>query len=203
MERPLPSLISCQKKANISQGIIVGNLIAFLHAISALIIVVTLYFIVKKAFLTSFEDLRRIIRVISYTLIILIGLFLLLKTLVDLSKKKSLQKNSIIYEQVNMKSMLPLVLAIGMIPCPGAVIILLFSISMGVLKIGIMLTLIMALGMAVTISAVGVLTIITKQGVLRFVFRQSKVRNIFQVTSGILGSLLILFFGTFLLLGSI
>ena len=191
------------KKANISKGIIAGNLIAFFHAISALIVVLTLYFIVKKTFLTSFEDLRRITQVISYVLIILIGLFLLMKSLVDLSKKKSLQKDSITYEQVNMKSMLPIVLAIGMIPCPGAVIILLFSISMGVLNIGIMLTLIMALGMAVTISSVGVLTIITKQGVLKFVFRQSKMRNIFQVTSGIIGSLLILSFGTFLLLGSI
>jgi ABC-type nickel/cobalt efflux system permease component RcnA len=95
------------------------------------------------------------------------------------------------------------IIAVGMIPCPGAVIILLFSISMDVLKIGIILALIMALGMAVTISSVGVLTIIVKQGVLKFVSGRNRVGDIFQAATGIIGSLLILLLGAFLFIGSI
>ena len=191
------------KRANIRKGIIIGNLIAFLHVGSALIIVLILYLIVKRAYLTSFEDLSRIIKLISYALITLIGLFLLIKTFVDLRKKNSSQEDGIFYNQMDTRSMILPIIAVGMIPCPGAVIILLFSISMDVLKIGIILALIMALGMAVTISSVGVLTIIVKQGVLKFVSGRNRVGDIFQAATGIIGSLLILLLGAFLFIGSI
>lgn len=191
------------KKANIKKGILLGNLIAFLHVGSALIIVLILYLIVKRAYLTSFEDLSRIIKLISYALIALIGLFLLIKTFVDLRRKKGRQEDGISHDQTDTRNMIPVAVAVGMIPCPGAVIILLFSISMDVLKIGIILALIMALGMAVTISSVGVLTIITKRGVLKFVSGRNRVRDVFQAAVEITGSLLILLLGAFLFIGSI
>ena len=191
------------KKADIRKGIIIGNLIAFLHVGSALIIVLILYLIVKRAYLTSFEDISRIIKLISYALIALIGLFLLIKTFVDLRRKKGRQEDGISYDQMDTRSMIFPIIAVGMIPCPGAVIILLFSISIDMLKIGIILALIMALGMAVTISSVGVLTIIAKRGVLKFASGRNRVGDIFQAATGIIGSLLILLLGAFLFIGSI
>lgn len=191
------------RQANIKKGIIVGNLIAFLHVVSASIIVLILYLIVKKMYLSTFEDLSRTIKLMSYALIALIGLFLLIATFIDLRKRKSFGESNISYNQRDTKDIIPVAFAVGMVPCPGAVIILLFSISMDVLEIGIILIFIMALGMAVTISSVGILTIITKQSVLRFISGKGKMRNIFQATTRIIGSLLILFLGTLLFIGSI
>ncbi|MCK4532231.1 hypothetical protein KAU39_00465 [bacterium] len=194
------------KQADIKKGIIVGSLIAFLHVFSALVIVLILYLIVQQAYLISFENLSRTIKLISYALIALIGLFLLIKAFIDLGKfidlrkrkKNSVLEEDISYSKINTKNIIPVAFAVGMIPCPGAVIILLFSISMDVLKVGVISIFSMAMGMAVTISLVGVLTIVSKRGVLKFIAGKSKVRDIFQISTQIFGSLFILFLGIIL-----
>ena len=191
------------KQANIKKGILVGNAIAFLHAGSALIIVFIFQFIVKQAHLTAFEDVSRTIRLISYAFIALIGLFLLIRTWLDLRRKKDHPENSLSYDDAKPENMIPVAIAVGLIPCPGAVIILLFSSSMGVLKLGVLLTLIMAAGMGVTISSVGVLTIVTKRGVLKFISERSKARTVFQAATAIVGSGFILLLGLLLFMGSL
>jgi ABC-type nickel/cobalt efflux system permease component RcnA len=45
-------------------------------------------------------------------------------------------------------------LATGMTPCPGAVLMMLFCLSLGMAWLGVVLALVMSLGMALTISAV-------------------------------------------------
>lgn len=190
------------EQADIKKGIIVGNLIGFLHAGSALIIVLILYFIIKKSFMHSFEDLSRIIKLISYGLITLIGLFLLVKTLVDLRRQGS-SKEKNIQDAMNTKSIIPFSFAVGMIPCPGAMIILLFSLSLGILSIGIISTFFMALGMATTISLVGILTIVTKYWAIKIFPSKGKSKVIFKTSASIIGSLLILFLGIFLFTGTI
>jgi ABC-type nickel/cobalt efflux system permease component RcnA len=188
------------KKANIKTGILMGSLIAFMHACSALIIVLTLYAIIKKSFLSSFENLSSIIRLISYGLITIIGLFLLLKSVINPGKKKNFQTSK---NYILDKGMLPIIFAIGIIPCPGAVIILLFSISMEILKVGIISTFFMATGMAFTISSVGILTIITKKGILKLASDKNRLITIFQKALELIGASLILLFGLFLFLYNI
>ncbi len=190
------------ERANIKKGIIVGGLIGFLHAGSALIVILSLYFIIKQSFLSSFEDISRVIRLISYGLITLIGLLLLVKTIIELKRQGS-SGNHIHDSTANTKSIVPFSIAVGMIPCTGTVIILLFSISMDVLTIGMISTFFMGLGMATTISLVGISTIATKQGISRFVFTESKMRTIFQNVVSLVGTLLIIFLGVFLFTGAI
>ena len=191
------------REANVKKGIIVGNLIAFFHAGSSLIIVLILYLIVKKTYLTSFENLSGAIKIISYALITLLGLFLLIKAIIELYRIKNGQREISCRIKSNNKSIIPLVFAVGIIPCPGAVIILLFSISMDVLSVGMISIFSMAMGMAVTISLVGVLTIDSKQGVVKFISGKSKVRDVFQVCTQILGSLFILVLGIVLFVGTL
>jgi ABC-type nickel/cobalt efflux system permease component RcnA len=189
------------KQANIKKGIIVGNAIAFLHAGSALAIVLSLQFVARQAVLTSFEEVSRTIQLVSYALIAMIGLFLLIQTCTNLRRKKNRPENSLSYEDAEPKNMIPVAIAVGLIPCPGAVIILLFSSAMGVLKLGVLLTLMMALGMGVTISSVAVLTIVAKRGILKFVSGKPEVIAGFQAATGIAGSAFIFLLGLFLFLG--
>jgi len=60
-----------------------------------------------------------------------------------------------------------LVLAAGLTPCPSGIIVLLFALANGVLRVGIEACLVMALGMGVTVSAIGVATILARRAVLR------------------------------------
>ena len=45
-------------------------------------------------------------------------------------------------------------LAVGMVPCPGVVLVMLFCISMGMTLLGVMLSCCVALGMAATLTLV-------------------------------------------------
>ncbi len=184
------------ERAQVKKGIVVGTLIGFLHAGSALILVLVLYFIIQQSFLRPLEDLSRIIKLISYSLITLIGLFLLSKTIIGLRKEKRAEKR--INDSSVTKSIIPFAIAVGIIPCTGAVIVLLFSISMGILGIGIISTLCMALGMATTISLVGVSTILAKKGVTKFIINRPKVNMILQTTLSIIGALLLTLLGILL-----
>ena len=189
------------KQAHITKGIVLGNAIAFLHAASALVIVFSLQLLARQAVLTSFEAISRTVQLVSYALIAMIGLFLLIRTCRNLRRKKDHPGNSLSYEDAKPRNMIPVAIGVGLIPCPGAVIILLFSSAMGVLKLGVLLTLMMALGMGVTISSVAVLTIVAKRGVLKFVSGKPGVIVGFQAATGIAGSAFIFLLGLFLFMG--
>ena len=186
------------ERAEVKKGIVVGTLIGFLHAGSALILVLVLYFIIQQSFLRPLEDLSRIIKLISYSLITLIGLFLLLKAVINLIKRRKREGKSIYNSFETTKSIIPFAIAVGIIPCTGAVIVLLFSISMGILGIGIVSTFCMALGMSTTISLVGVSTILAKKGVTRFLINRTKASSILQTALSIIGALLLTLLGILL-----
>lgn len=55
-------------------------------------------------------------------------------------------------DRTDIKSLVVTALAIGMVPCPGAALILLFSLTLGVLTTGLWAMLCIAAGMAITSS---------------------------------------------------
>lgn len=59
------------------------------------------------------------------------------------------------------------ILAIGLRPCTGAIVVLVFSLSQGVLWAGVAATFAMAIGTAITVSAIAVLSVLAKSTALR------------------------------------
>jgi nickel/cobalt exporter len=187
-------------KAHIKKGIFVGCTIGFLHAFSALVLVLILYFIIKNSTLQNVESMSRLMKMISYCLIALIGLFLIVKNVFNIKRKRAIEDKET-GSLKSTKSIIPFSFAVGLIPCTGATIVLLFSLSLGVLKIGIISTISMALGMATTISTVGVFTIFTKESVIKLLSRKSKIGLVLQETLSIVGGCLIFSLGILLFLG--
>jgi len=184
---------------NIKKGIAVGCIIGFLHAFSALFLVLLLYFTIKKAHLNNIEDMSRIIKLISYALIAGIGLFLLTKKAYDIRRSRDVEGKQ--FKNKNTQSIIPFAFAVGLVPCTGSTIVLLFSLSLGVLKIGIISIVFMALGMATTISMVGILTILAKSKVKKMFSEKSKRYLLFQNIVSILGAFLIFSLGVILFMG--
>ncbi len=185
------------EETNIKKGITVGCIIGFLHATSALVLVLILYFTIKKAYLNNIESMSRTIKIISYSLIAGIGLFLLIKNIYNTNRKKNIKGEGI----KPFQSAIPFSLAVGLIPCTGATIVLLFSLSLGVLKIGIISTFFMALGMAVTISSVGILTVLAKDNFKKILLKRSKLGFLIQRIFSVGGAFLIFALGVTLMLG--
>ncbi len=187
------------EETNIKKGIAVGCIIGFLHATSALFLVLLLYFTIKKAHLNNIEEMSRTIKLVSYALIAVIGLFLLAKKVYDIRKRRGFKGEEI--EIQNTQSIIPFAIAVGLVPCTGSTIVLLFSLSLGVLKIGIISIIFMALGMATTISIVGILTILAKSKVKKILSEKSNGYSLFQNIVSVLGAFLIFMLGAILFLG--
>lgn len=188
------------RRSSAKRSILLGNLISLFHALSGIGIVLILYFIMKTAYLSSFEAISHKVMLVSYSLIVVIGLGLLLNSLFHMRKRPSpVAEKRDLNESPDQKGMLPLALAVGMVPCPGVVIIMLFALSANLLATGLVMSFMMALGMAATISSAGVLAILGQEGLLRGLSRKERAQHIVQESLSLLGSLLIIAFGAMLL----
>jgi len=192
------------RHANIIQGFISGGLIGILHAFSAVIIISILYIVIRASYLTNFENINIIVKIVSALLIIGIGLFFLIQTFYRrfLPDKKD-NEHSNERKNTNMKSLVAIAVAVGVVPCPGAAIILLFSINKNIIMLGIVSVILMSIGMALTISVIAVLTIKAKHYALQLTQGKSRFYKGFAFSTKIFGNILIIIFGIILLLSAI
>ena len=131
-----------------------GNILAASHGLSGLLMVLGVKFILKVSVSGSLASATRITQLASYVLIIILGLFLFLRKLpVWKNQEKGQPKDALCFNQKLTASIAPAVF-IGMIPCPGVVLAVLFCLSMDMTGFGIILAIAVTLGMSVTLSAV-------------------------------------------------
>lgn len=193
------------RKASIKKSIFLGILISFFHAFSGIVIVLALYFVIKTAYLSPFEAISRKIKFVSYSLILLIGLLLLLNSIFNIKaglNSNTGKKNPLNEIQKN-KDLLPIAFAVGMVPCPGVVIIMLFALSFNLLIIGVAMSFIMAMGMAITITMAGIISILGREGIVKGLGQREGVLLMFQKGLAVFGSLIIITLGGVLLAGAL
>ncbi len=191
------------KKAKMLKGIFVGTAIAFIHTLSAVVMVLGIYFIVKQAYLSSFERFSRFIKIISFSMISIIGGYMLISAILSIRKKASNKSGTGDIQELSMKEMLSVIIPIGIIPCPGAAIILLFFLSLDLVWLGVVSAFFVALGMAVIISLVCLLTILAKKGALKAFGGHGKGMKTFESVTEIISSMLIILVGLFMLFMSV
>ena len=97
----------------------------------------------------------------------------------------------------------PLALAIGIRPCTGAIAILIFSLSQGLLWAGVFATFAMALGTAITVSALAVVAVGSRDLAAWLGGGQSGWGWHVRTAAGIGGALAVIAFGLILFIGSL
>ena len=110
-----------------------------------------------------------LLEAVSYGLILLIGLVLLWQALAGGGHGAGCGCSHV-HEHVHDRDhALPVGLGLGagLIPCPSAVILMLFAIANGAFFLGVQATLALAAGMALTVAAVGVLSVFARRGLVR------------------------------------
>jgi len=89
-------------------------------------------------------------------------------------------------------------LAVGMVPCPGAVLVMLYAIANDMIYPGFLLVAAMSAGIGLTIAILGVATILLRQFATRFIENSgggvAVVR--FRTLSNTIGALLVIVIGT-------
>jgi len=182
------------------RGIFLGTSIAFLHGFSGVALVLAVHFVLKKGIAGSLDAVTRTTQLISYSLIALLGAVLLIKILISWyaqhSNNGSNQRHGSEEKEQNPFAM---ALAVGMIPCPGVVLVMLFCLSMNMVGLGLLLACFLILGMATTVSAVGVAALAGKNLALGSVERRHKTVEILQHGIEIAAALLITALGVLFL----
>jgi ABC-type nickel/cobalt efflux system permease component RcnA len=101
----------------------------------------------------------------------------------------------------SVKQAAAVVLAVGIRPCTGAILVLIFALSQGMFWAGVLATFAMALGTAITVSALAVLAVGSRDTAAMLVGGRWADR--IYSGAGVLGALLVLLFGVALLYGAI
>ncbi|WP_349358318.1 nickel/cobalt transporter [Stappia sp.] len=93
------------------------------------------------------------------------------------------------------------ILAVGLRPCTGALVVLVFAISQGLMLAGVAATFAMALGTGMTVSVLAMLAVTAKSAALKVTGAQSAVL-VHRVVEG-LGAILVLLLGTSLFVAAL
>jgi len=176
-------------KSDYKKAFKMGFLIAVIHAISALVVTFGIYFLLKKMFRQHFNNFSEMSMLISATLIILVGLYLIWHSY---NHRKEKEKNI----EKSAKSELAIAFSAGVVPCPGVMTIVLFCIMLGHYTLGLLSAIAMSIGMGLTISVAGILSIaLNKRG---YTFLDTKGYILEMI-----GGTLVVTLGTFLLFSAI
>jgi ABC-type nickel/cobalt efflux system permease component RcnA len=197
---------------SLRKGFTMGVLIAIFHVLSSIIVVLAMDFAVRQATGQAPSDYRTI-RLGSYALIIAIGA-VMLRSAIQASRQSRKTEHAhaghdhhhehhdclacSALENKNKGAGTWLALAVGIVPCTGALLVLLFGVANDLLFPAILMVAAISAGMALAMSGIGVLAILGR----RVAFRRMKADDPRRVsfTSGlrITGAACVLLIGTLL-----
>lgn len=100
------------------------------------------------------------------------------------------------------REQLGVVLGVGLRPCSGALVVLVFALSQGILPAGIAAVFLMGLGTAITVSALAVLAVGAKGFAARYLGAEGKLGGRLVWWAELCGALVVFAFGAVLLLAS-
>jgi len=189
------------------KGIRMGMMIAVFHVLSSIVVVLLADFAVRQATGQAPSDYRAI-RLGSYAAIAAIGGWMLWKAL---RKKRHNHDHDHSHDSENdhhhdgcdacaalqkeSKGMGGwLALAVGSVPCTGALLVLLFGMANDLLAPAILMVVAISAGMAIAMSGIGILAIIGRRAVDRRMTGRS--RNRFAAGARIVGASAVLTVGT-------
>jgi nickel/cobalt exporter len=193
------------REAQIGRGLLMGLQIAVFHVISALIVVVLADLVLRQAFGGQPAEVAGV-RLASYGLIALIGLAMTGQAL----RRSYLRRHGaevshaccgheharIAHDRAHAAEgrrieQGALSLGVGLVPCTGAVLILLYAMANGILFAGMMLVAAIAAGMAVTMGALGIVSVVARRTVARRIAANGDGQGRFAVAMDYAGALAI------------
>jgi ABC-type nickel/cobalt efflux system permease component RcnA len=198
-----------------------GAQIALFHVVSAIVIVVVVHIVLQQAFARPVDELG-FLKIASYGAIAAIGVAMLCGAL---RSRRAVAAADHAHGHDHSghdghehhagcghhhhdlatawRTGGLLSLAVGLIPCSGAVLILVYCLANGLLLSGIMMAGSIALGMAITLASIGILAIHARQGALAVAGRSQRPQGALAALLGLAGPVLIILFGGVMLLGSL
>jgi nickel/cobalt transporter (NicO) family protein len=195
----------------VRRGIALAIASAFLQAVAAVALVATLALAVGATARTM-DAVTLTLERASYALIALIGAALAWRKGRDLlnalrggpgHRHSAACSHALMPHPSDGRSAVGAVLAVGIRPCTGALIVLVFALAQGAFLVGVAATFAMAVGTAATVGAIATLAVLAKGLAVRLASPESAVAIAAFRAIETLAGLLIFFFGASLLVGGL
>jgi ABC-type nickel/cobalt efflux system permease component RcnA len=162
------------REARPLRGVATGFLVSGLQIVSSVTVVGVLAFGLGYRGL-NLVDRTAGIELVSYGLIIAVGLYMAGSAIGTKRSHDGLAHEAGGPYRIPMRGATGTsILAAGLIPCPSALIVLLFALANRAMLLGIAASLVMAIGMGLTVSAVGLGTIVGRAALLRPLRNESR-----------------------------
>lgn len=212
-----------QEDAKLRTGLSAGLLMSAMHAGSAIILVSFAYYLVNHSVTILVDRAGFIMERLSYGAIIAFGLYQLVGHLREHNhshhgspaghggtlklapegpdeKEVSAVGESTVARTLSGRRLIILSMSAGLVPCPGVTMLMLFSISLGVIGLGIWSSLAMSVGMAATLSAVAVGTVIARRNLVKLMGdTHDRVGEVIHTTLELAGAAIMVLFGLVML----
>lgn len=142
------------RQAKVKEALKAGFLTSIIHTLTALSLTALLFIFFQNSITQYFKDINANMYKVSAIFIISIALYLLYETIKD----KDVHEDEVDKKEIKNKSLFSVALSIGIVPCPGVMTIVLFSMILGYYYLGVLSAIIMSVGMGITISSAAILT---------------------------------------------
>lgn len=127
-----------------------GNMTMLIHVLSGTLLILFGALVLKTSGAMTLENSGIYLERFSYGILVVVGLFIGGKIIREIRSGHGHRHDC--PERGNVKSLVVTALAVGMVPCPGAALILLFALTLNILGAGLWAMLCIAAGMAITTS---------------------------------------------------
>lgn len=154
------------ENAPLWKGMAAGALMALLHGGAAVAIILPIYYLLKGSLLVTFNSVSRSIEIGTFLFIAIFGLVMLSIEIIGLLRHRHAEKSDR-KAPGHERRMLLLIIGSGLVPCPGAAMVLLFALSMQMVGLGLMAVAAMSVGMAITLSLVALITLGARKSIER------------------------------------
>lgn len=169
-----------------------STVFAFIHSLSGLLLVGILS-ILNRSILRGSNDWFMLAQNISFLLIIFIGLYIAIKT-ANSDEYTLLKQQS--HCGHNKRGLLLTTITIGLVPCPGAILVAVYAMKIDMFSTGFLMILSMAVGMALTLTIVNSIVLFTKAITVKTILNRGNFYVVSKVMA-MLGAILLISLGVY------
>ena len=190
------------REARIGRGLRMGAQIAFFHVISAIVIVSLADLLLRRSFGGMAGEIPAV-RIASYGSILLIGLIMLVQAIRRALGRAGHHHHHHHHDHGHGAHQGLLAFGVGLIPCTGAVLVMLYALANDIVLAGAALVAAIGAGMAATMAGLGLLAVVARRFVTTLFARHGEGRGRLAAGLEIGGALAITLLGGLLLAASL
>lgn len=155
------------RKGSLARGFLMGHVLTFVHVLSAVLLVFGLRWMLGQSGTQGFDEAGYVMQKVSYGLVTAIGVFMAGHAVYELvTGKLSDRACCMAVPDTGYRGIITVSTLTGLVPCPGAALVLAFALSLGIPMAGLAGVAALAVGMGLTTSMFGVISIFSRSALL-------------------------------------